>query len=82
VHANAQIHAAVVGDPGIALRHSLCNAIPHCTAPTTEPNSINAPSPVVLRVRPPCSAISGSAAARCSRNACAVPASSSPISRL
>ena len=55
-----------------------CSAIAHWTARTTEPNSISRPSPVVLKIRPLCWAISGSAAPRCSRNACAVPASSSP----
>src|SRR5215469_5931142 len=48
---------------------SSCNAWAHSTAPTTEPNSMRMPSPVVLTIRPPCSAISGSAAARCSRRA-------------
>jgi hypothetical protein len=44
--------------------------------------SISMPSPVVLTIRPPCSATSGSAAARYSRSIGPVPASSSSISRL
>ena len=45
-------------------------------------NSASSPSPVVLKTRPPCSAISGSTTSRRSaRSRASVPASSAPISR-
>src|ERR1700722_15730523 len=47
----------------------------HSTAATTEGNSSNTPSPMVLTTRPPKSATIGAAALRCSRTAFAVPAS-------
>ena len=56
-------------------------AIAHSTAATTEGNSINNPSPIVLTMRPPWLGHDRPAASRCSRTIRAVPASSSPIRR-
>jgi hypothetical protein len=45
-------------------------------------NSSRSPSPVVLTIRPPSSAKSGSVASRCALRLVKVPTSSVPISRL
>src|SRR5215472_10716198 len=63
VDADAPFHSAVAGQPAFRSVVSLCSAIAHWTAPTAEPNSIRTPSQVVLTIRPPCWAISGSTAA-------------------
>ena len=68
-----------VGVPALRSSASRCSPRANSTALTTEPNSIKTPSPIVLTMRAPCSAMIGLAAARCSRKASPVPASSSPI---
>src|SRR5262249_54458740 len=80
--ADAPFHSAFGGDCGVPLRRQALQCQGAFDNADSEANSIKMPSPVVLTTRPPCSVISGSAATRCSRTACAVPASSSPISRL
>ena len=62
-------------------RRDFCTATAHSTASTTEANSSNKPSPVVLTIRPPCLATSAAETARCSRRLRAVPTSSIPMRR-
>jgi hypothetical protein len=79
--ADAQSMRRSAGVSAFRSAESRCSPRAHSTAPTTEPNSMKTPSPVVFTVRPPCWAISGSVALRCSRKASTVPTSSAPISR-
>ena len=68
-----------------ALRSTIarCTASAHETASTTLGNSIKRPSPVVLTIRPWCSATIGSISSRrWALSRASVPSSSSPISRL
>ena len=59
----------------------LCIARAHSTAATTDANSMNIPSPIVLNSRPLCASIIGWTISRRSRTRAAAPASSSPIIR-
>jgi putative SOS response-associated peptidase YedK len=69
----------------VALRSAIprCTATAQATASTTLGNSMRMPSPVVLTMRPLCSAIFGSMSSRrCARSRERVPASSCPMRRL
>ena len=60
-----------------------CTATAQRTASTTLANSTSMPSPVVLKIRPRCSAIAGSISSRRNaRSRAKVPSSSSPTRRL
>src|SRR5258708_36097310 len=60
-----------------------CTSTAQRTASTTLANSTSMPSPVVLTMRPLCSAIFGSISSRrCALSRASVPSSSAPISRL
>jgi len=61
---------------------ALCIAVAQCNASTTLANSTNNPSPIVLTMRPWCSAILASVtSARIAASRLKVPPSSAPISR-
>jgi hypothetical protein len=66
----AEINTDPEGDPlflggiRVALGHAALDAIAHATASTALGNSIRVPSPVVLTIRPPCSATFGSISSR------------------
>ena len=53
-------HTPVLRDTSLRSAIAACTATAHSTASTTEGNSINKPSPVVLTIRPPCFATSAS----------------------
>ena len=68
------VDAAIGGRSAVALRHALLDRDRAATASTTLANSTSTPSPIVLTIRPPCSAISGSISSpRCAFSAASVP---------
>jgi hypothetical protein len=82
VDADAKLDALGGQDVGIALAIARCTSTAQRTASTTLANSTSSPSPVVLTMRPRCSAIFASTnSRRIARNAARVPSSSASISR-
>ncbi len=70
------------GIPALRSAMRACMSAAPETASTTEENSARKPTPVVLTIRPPCRAITGSSVARCPFQVRIVPASSHPTSAL
>ena len=64
IDADAKLDPRSTGTLGIALGHRRCTSTAQRTASTTLANSTNSPSPVVLTMRPRCSAIIGSTNSR------------------
>ena len=82
VDADTKVDPVIGRTAGIAFGHARCTSTAHRTASTTLGNSSSRPSPVVLTIRPPYSAIFGSMSSRrWAFNAASVPLSSRPIRR-
>ena len=82
IDADAELDALVGGTPALRSAMPRCTSTAQRTASTTLANSSSRPSPVVLTMRPPYSAIFGSiSSCRWAFSAASVPLSSRPISR-